>query len=131
MEEVWHYVTPGTRGVNSTKLFVPGALRFARERGCALVAKELPVPPVLKDRPDYQSVLAFLRDMFSHDLPVAFLNLSNGALTNLDNWHWVTLVSASGSRAAMYDQENRVVLDLRLWLETTLLGGAFVALSPA
>ena len=60
------------------------------------------------------------------------MNLSNGAVRNLDNWHWVTLVSVNGElRAEMYDQGRRQLIDIGLWLSTTTGGGAFVALETA
>ena len=36
-------------------------------------------------------MINFVRLGLDQDCPVAFLNLSNGRLTNLDSWHWVTI----------------------------------------
>lgn len=131
MEEVWEYVTPGKMGVNTTSMFTQGAVRYGQKRGVSLSARVLEVPLLPGNRPDAGAVFAFLSKAISEDLPVAFLNLSNGALKNLESWHWVTLVSVSDSlEALMYDQGASGTIDLALWLKTTARGGGFVALEP-
>ena len=132
MEEVWKYVTPGMRGVDKAAILTDGALRFGADRQVRLSSRVLEVPAAAALRPGREELLAFLSAAFSDDLPVAFLNLSNGAVRNLDNWHWVTLVSVNGElRAEMYDQGRRQLIDIGLWLSTTTGGGAFVALETA
>lgn len=131
MEEVWHYVRPGMRGVDKPSAFVSGALRFGMEHGVALAPRLLEIPAEVKMRPEEKEVTTFLSSAFAADLPVAFLNLSNGRVRNLDNWHWVTLVSADEAlKAVMYDQGSRQSIDMDLWLKTTTGGGALVALEP-
>lgn len=130
MEEVWKYVTPGVMGVNATSILADGAERFGRERDIPVAARVLNISAVPMCRPDEQAVADFMAESFCGDRPVAFLNLSNGALQNLDNWHWVTLVAidTDAMTATMYDQGAKSVIDLGLWLRTTTLGGGFVAL---
>lgn len=131
MEAVWKYVTPGMRGVDRACKLTDGAIRYAADRGVALAARTLEIPSQPDRMPSAAEVGAFLETAFSDDLPVAFLNLSAGAVRGLDNWHWVTLISLeSPLRAEMYDQSRRQMIDLALWLETTKGGGAFVALEP-
>lgn len=130
MEDVWQYITPGRMGVNSTSIFTRGAVRYAQDRGLHLHCRVLNIPLLQGDRPEFTQVAEFLECAFEDDLPVAFLNLSNGTLTNLENWHWVTLVAASGGKAMMYDACERTEIDLETWLRTTRLGGGFVALEP-
>ena len=139
MEKVWEYVTPGKMGVNSTKLFVDGIQRYGKEYNVHLNCRVLDIPtsklgvPKLgvpkPCRPSIKQVSLFLVELFEKDLPVAFLNLSNGRLDNLDNWHWVTLIGFNSDRrvALMYDQGVCQEIDIELWLETTALGGGFVA----
>lgn len=77
---------------------------------------------------------AFLAQALGRDCPVAFLNFSNGALKNLDSWHWVPLISMTeGERVLLctiLDEGEERVIDLDLWLDTTFLGGALVTLWP-
>lgn len=132
MEEVWKYVKPGRRGVDKPSIFTDGAVRYGRERGVSLETKTLEIPPSGKIRPTEKEVLGFLTYAFSRDLPAAFLNLSNGAVKNLDKWHWVTLVSVDEIlQAEMYDQGERQNIDLKLWLATATAGGAFVIVEPS
>lgn len=132
MEAVWPYITPGFRGVDKASMLTEGALRYGADRGVALRARTLEIPAKAAWRPTSMDVYDFLAKAFADDLPIAFLNLSNGALPNLDNWHWVTLTSVDEAlQAEMYDQSHRQRIDLALWLRTTKNGGAFVALEPA
>ncbi|MFT4004720.1 MAG: hypothetical protein QM683_03350 [Lacrimispora sp.] len=117
--------------MDKSSMFTDGAVSFGMDRGIALKTRVLEIPSSEKTRPDMKTVLEFLTGAFSDDLPVAFLNLSNGALSNLDNWHWVTLVSVDEAlQAEMYDQGLRQNINLQLWLSTTAGGGAFVVLEP-
>lgn len=133
MEEVWQYVTPGVMGVNSTGILTHGVARFGADRGVALHCRALDVPALPQLRPSLEELEEFLTNALDRDLPVAFLNLSNGTLQNLDNWHWVTLVEydREDHHARMYDQsvQSRIALDT--WLRTTTLGGGFVTVEPA
>lgn len=133
MEEVWQYVTPGMMGVNSTQLLTHGVARFGADRGVALHCSALDIPTLPQLRPSLEEVEDFLTQALAQDLPVGFLNLSNGTLQNLDNWHWVTLVgySPQDHSAQMYDQSLRVRIALDQWLRTTTLGGGFVTVRPA
>ncbi|GEM_PF-178234 len=131
MEEVWNYVTPGMRGVNRASMLADGAERYGADHGVDLTAKVLEIPESVIERPDRKKVYEFLAGAFIKNLPVAFLNLSNGAVRNLDNWHWVTLVSVDEElQAEMYDQGRRQMIDVDLWLDTTTGGGAFVTIEP-
>jgi hypothetical protein len=61
---------------------------------------------------------------------VAFLNLHNACLPELDNWHWVTLTALSegpeGLTATAADNGNLITLDLSRWLKEAKRGGGFV-----
>lgn len=132
MKEVWDYVTPGMMGVNSTAILTEGILNYGRVKEVGLSCRVLEIPRCLRLRPNCSEVRDFLEKAFRDDLLVAFLNLSNGSLKNLDNWHWVTLLSLDQDnlKALMYDQGKQDLLDLRQWLKTTTLGGGFVAAQP-
>ncbi|MDL2289357.1 hypothetical protein LJB83_01185 [Clostridia bacterium OttesenSCG-928-F22] len=132
MEEVWQYVTPGQMGVNNTDIFSDGAVRYAQKQGFLLHTQVLPVPLRLSKRPSVEKMAQFVTQALQKDLPVAFLNLSNGQVKNLDSWHWVTLVAFDRANciATMYDQGLKQGIDLKLWLETTIAGGGMVVLAP-
>ncbi len=130
MEEVWNYVNPGAGGVNSTRIFIDGAKSYTAAKELSLTWDVLDVPAVSGSRPDVAELMQFCQNSFVNDRPVAFLNRSNGKLTNLDNWHWVTLIAFSPEdcSAVMYNNGRRLTIELGKWLETTALGGGLVAL---
>lgn len=131
MDSVWQYVTPGMRGVNRASMLADGGVRYGTEHGVGLEADILEIPEAASARPDQEMVYQFLAGAFQRNLPVAFLNLSNGAVRNLDNWHWVTLISVDETlQAEMYDQGCRQMINVALWLQTTTGGGAFVTIEP-
>lgn len=129
MNRMFQYVTPGRRGVNTTDMLINGVMRFARSRGAELRSRSLVIPKERQIRPTEAVTSAFLLNALADDLPIAFLNLSNGKVGNLDNWHWVTLIAFDPEtmKATMVDQGKRVDIDLGLWLKTTTNGGGFVA----
>ena len=132
MQEVWNYVTPGMRGVNRPSILTEGVKRFGQERGVALSAKTMEISQDVSNRPRVAAVISFLSEQISGDLPVAFLNLSNGNVKNLDNWHWVTIVGLDRQTGSLivYDQKEKGTVDLALWMETTKIGGDFVSIFP-
>lgn len=131
MKTMFKYVTPTRMGVNKASILISGVIRYGADRGVPLRCRVLEVPENALDRPSPDEVYRFLSDAFTADLPVAFLNLSNGALKNLDNWHRVTLISTDEAlQAEMYDQSRRSFIDLPLWLSTTTKGGTFVIIEP-
>lgn len=131
MEDVWQEVTPGMGGT-TIALFQQGILRYAKKRGVPLAVRVMDIPARAAQRPSIARVLDFLQEAFYRDIPVAFQNYSNGALTNLEAWHWVTLLSVDAQRgmALMYDQGIRCEIDIRLWLETATRSGKFVTVEP-
>lgn len=132
MDVVWDYVTPGNRGVNTTNMFTSGLEKYSRDIGLPLYCTAFEVSHRRNCRPSVEEMLLFIEDALAKDVPVAFLNLSNGALSNLDNWHWVTLVSIDRENGLceMYDQGKSEMLDMPLWLKSSVLGGGFVTVKP-
>ncbi|SMC79939.1 hypothetical protein [Papillibacter cinnamivorans] len=132
MEECWRFVTPTLKGVNTTELFRDGVLAYVRDKGLTLRTEALDIPKKAAFRPAFPEVLRFLEEALEKDTPVAFLNLHNGEEKRLDAWHWVTLISleyeADGSAALAKILDESIVkeVDLRLWYDTTTLGGGFV-----
>lgn len=130
METIWNYVTPTYMGVNQTSILGDGARRFAAESGIELTPDYLDIPAAVKARPKEDEVKAFLTRALSDDVPVAFLNLSNGKLRNLESWHWVTIRSFDPKwmTAGILDQGRKYEIDFGLWLRSTLAGGGLVTL---
>jgi hypothetical protein len=135
MEEVWDYVTPTLRGVSTTKLFCKGVMAYAEKSAVKITASVVDVPKSRAQRPDFGELLAFLDESLKNDLPVAFLNLDNGAEERLDAWHWVTIAgleyAPNGTEAVVDILDEGMIKKINLlqWFRTTSLGGGFVSLS--
>ena len=69
----------------------------------------------------------FVRRSLARDCPVAFLNLHNGRVKELDWWHWVSITALEDGRAEILDSGNRLTIDFHLWYETTRRRGGFVS----
>ena len=134
MQALWPYVTPGARGLDKPESLVLGCRSFALSRGCVLQGEILKIPRRRENRPSPAACRDFLIQALDADCPVAFLNFSNGSLPNLDSWHWVPLIALTEGEGVLLctilDEGEEKVIDLALWQETTLLGGALVTLFP-
>ncbi|MDR1465577.1 MAG: hypothetical protein LBJ11_09825 [Oscillospiraceae bacterium] len=119
MADLFPYVKPGRRGVDTPEKFSDGLERYCAAHGVSLSFAVLP---------DWEAVPEALRA----DLPVAFLNLHSGSQKHMDDWHWLTLVACDPARGAARccDQGRTQEFSLRDWAATTKRGGAFVALNP-
>lgn len=134
MQALWPYVIPGSRGLDKPESLVLGCRSFALSRGCVLQGEVLKIPRRRENRPTPAACRDFLLRALDSDCPVAFLNYSNGSLPNLDSWHWVPLIALTEGEEVLLctvlDEGEEKVIDLALWLETTLLGGALAAVFP-
>lgn len=129
MEDVWRYVTPGFMGVNKLEMFENGAIRYGKEKGFTLSCKLLEIPGRKNiSELEIDKAFNFIEDALKEDLPVAFLNLHNGQLVNLESWHWVTIyeLDREKGRVSILDQSSLKEIDLKLWLNTSNKGGGFV-----
>lgn len=136
MNEVWNHVTPGRMGVNTNFLFTKGVKSYGAEKGLKLPVRELDIPMLKMARPSIDQCAAFLRAGLTADCPVAFLNLSAGAVEGLDDWHWVTIVameehSSGPLLCTILDGGRELTVDFRLWFNTTKRGGGLVYLPQA
>ncbi len=123
MDEMFTYVTPGMQGVNSASIFTGGLGRYGYAHGVNLSSHVLEAGRHIGDN----DAREFISRALNEDAPVAFLNLSNGALENLESWHWVTIVALDDRMTASIADQGRVFeIDLGRWLKTTRLGGALV-----
>ncbi len=130
MLEMFDYITPGPGGVNRTHIFTHGAVSYGDARGVSILAGTVEVPGVPRCGAGSEQIRDFIMDALGEDLPVAFLNLSNGSLTDLEGWHWVTIIGLEpeSMTASVCDQGRVFDIDLGLWLKTTMLGGGLVKL---
>ncbi len=137
MEAVWKHVTPTSMGLHTLALFTDGSRAFGEGQGVLLDCRSLSIPGAKETvRPSLEACAAFLRNALEADCPVAFLNYSNGALSNLDSWHWVPLISLTlsedgGCRCVILDAGAEHSIDFALWHRTSRLGGGLVSLHPA
>lgn len=134
MDEVWQYVTPTQHGVYSAEIWMDGVSRFMHAHGILLSCRSLDIPKTKKLRPKLNEAVRFIEEGLRSGCPVAFLNLSNGKVKNLDSWHWVTIVGIGkdekgGILAQVCDAAKMFEIDFPLWYSTTKLGGGLVYLA--
>ena len=135
MQKIWEYITPGLGGVNKTSKFVKGFYRYTLDRGLdvTLYSMDIPVDKKSSDV-NLDSFLEFIKAGLESGCPIAFLNLCKGALTNLDSWHWVSIMALYEARgsvyATIYDEGNRKDIDMKLWFETHTKDGGLVYFDP-
>ncbi len=123
MDEMFTFVTPGMQGVNSANIFMDGITRYGEAHGVCFKTHVMEAGR----RANENDVRDFIVRALKNDAPVAFLNLSNGALENLESWHWVTIVALNEHMTASIADQGRIFeIDLGKWLQTTRLGGALV-----
>ena len=130
MHEMFTFVTPGKLGVNTSAIFSEGIVKYGLKNGLHFDPKILDIAPALRKRPCIDTVREFITGALQMDAPVAFLNLSNGSLDNLETWHWVTIIAldAESMHVEVCDYGKKVVMDMSEWLRTSRLGGALVYL---
>ena len=132
MEQVWRYVTPTEEGVDTTGKFRESLSAYFGAAGIPAIAEICDIPENRAERPPLSAVLEFLVRAMDNDAPVAFLNLCNGAESNLEAWHWVTVTALEIGdahepvRLEILDESRIKQIDLKLWYDTTALGGGFV-----
>ena len=131
METVWSFVTPTMKGVNVLDKFYNGVHAFTQAQGYNLESFYINIPQKKEDRPEFLTVINFIAKGLQQDSPVAFLNLSNGRVRNLDKWHWVTITSLEAQDnehvyTKIYDGAKTIIINLKLWYDTTSRGGGFV-----
>ena len=128
MQEMISFITPGLRGVNSSAMFCEGFIKYGENHRLKFNPNVLEIPCCHAKRPTLDKLCGFILAALQADSPVAFLNLSNGTLENLDNWHWVTILALEPEimHADICDQGEIININLGEWLSSSLLGGAFV-----
>ena len=133
MDEMWKHVTPTMKGVNTTNIFYNGLLSYAKSKGLTLLYDAVDIPKKKEMRPTFERIISFIKISLENDVPLAFLNLCNGEEKCLDKWHWVTVTSLeyeedlNCASIEIVDESIKKTIDLKLWYNTTTLGGGFVS----
>ena len=133
MDEMWKHVTPTMKGVNTTNIFYNGLLSYAKSKGLTLLYDAVDIPKKKEMRPTFERIISFIKISLENDVPLAFLNLCNGEEKCLDKWHWVTVTSLEYEEdlncvsIEIVDESIKKTIDLKLWYNTTTLGGGFVS----
>jgi hypothetical protein len=130
MRDVRKYVTPTIGGVNRTSIYYRGLARCFSNNNYPMEYRYLNVPKKAH-RPSFDQITEFINFALKNDRPIAFLNLHNGKVVNLEAWHWTLIVeshldSESGSTVMILDNGEKKTIDLRLWYDTTTNDGGFV-----
>lgn len=129
----WDHITPTMRGLNTTRLFREGMDGLLARIGSPLRCRVLDVPAQAGARPGAAQAAAFSAQGLAAGCPVAFLNLSNGDVAELDEWHWVTVLGLDDAQGFVkldiLDNTHRLRIGLDRWLATTARGGGFVYLT--
>lgn len=126
MCRVWDYVTPRSHGLNRPEYMAEGMAAYGQAVGVPLSPTLFSFPSARTKRPGWEQLRAFVAASLEADCPVAFLNLDNGKIRQLDRWHWVTLIGLEGNTASIVDNGNAFTMDLNLWYATTKTRGGFV-----
>ena len=126
MCRVWDYVTPRSHGLNRPEYMAEGMAAYGRAVGVPLTPTLFSFPSARTKRPGWEQLRSFVAAGLEADCPVAFLNLDNGKIRQLDRWHWVTLIGLEGDVASVVDNGNAFTMDLNLWYATTRTRGGFV-----
>lgn len=131
MEKVWNFVTPTKLGLYSIRDLAQGMINYASTYQIPIAAHTLNLSFRPRQRKKFSEVEVFVLQGLAAGSPIAFLNYSRGKETELESWHWVTLMGlelfAEGSRAIICDNGIRKKIDLKLWYETSRLGGGMVS----
>lgn len=132
MEEMWDSVTPTLAGVPTTQMLYQAVMKYTQTNGLHAEYHVFDVPNHAFSRSPLPELVGFIEAALQKDVPVAFLNLSNGNEKKLDSWHWVTIIALEYSEdghcafATILDEGLMKKIDLALWFNTTMLGGGFV-----
>lgn len=131
MQLMYRYLRPGPMGMNRLDSYREGMEKYAAETKTRLKPLTFPVNGIEYLSRDREAQLrAFVRDALSDDQPIAFLALSRGRERALQNWHWITIVSAKiGDKdliATASDEGIPREFDLMNWYRTTRLSGGLI-----
>ncbi len=130
MEEMFHYITPGPMGVNSLDKYIDGFMKYAKEKEIEITPFTLSVDLCNYKKRDVKKLQDFVEEALTKDCPIAFLNLSKGAETRLQGWHWITITHVRFEEddiiATASDEGMKREFSLKLWYLTTKMHGGII-----
>lgn len=131
MYDVLGHVTPGLIGIMAGDLR-KGAKKYAETRGFVFTSSEFSLPGPKINRPEYRSMIGYVYDALSRDVPVAFINLGSGRVKNMTSNHWVIIVRLDIDSGIMdvIDNGKIVQIDFPKWLKKSTMGGSFAVIEP-
>lgn len=133
MNDLYKYITPGPMGVNKVSMFEEGILKFAHDREVSINTNVFVVDSISNKNRNTKQLYEFVEKGLSEDSPIAFLNLSRGLESSLQNWHWITITDAIFNKDSLIttasDEGKNITFDLKLWYETTRMHGGLVYIS--
>ncbi|MDR3214983.1 MAG: hypothetical protein LBT75_01725 [Bacilli bacterium] len=135
MNEMWNYAHPTILGVNKPEIIKEGLINYGKSKKTRLFTNILKIKKNKLLRPSLEEIINYLKKALINNSAVAFLNLSAGKLTNLDDWHWVLIISLSYNKddvdVEIMDQGELKIINLKEWLLSTRLGGSFIYIERA
>lgn len=132
MQESWEYVTPTENGIPTTNMFCENFLYYLKTKDINASCHSIDINQDINLHPKFHDVVQFIESAMNKNSPVAFLNLCNGKVISLERWHWVTIISIEYEEnetevnVNILDEGLIKKINLKLWYETTTLGGGFV-----
>ena len=125
MQELWNYITPGMRGVDTVSKYKDGYDKYLKTSNLELSKSKI---LILEDS-SIDEVEDYLVEAINSDYPVAFLNLNNGSENQIDSWHWTTIVSIEKEDSDIYvnvcDEGLLKKVNLSNWIKTSN-NGSFI-----
>jgi hypothetical protein len=127
MKKVYQFLYPHVGGLMADG-FEAGISELAKEYKLPIETECLKITINRNIRPAFKDAIAFIKTSLKTDIPVAFLILSKGNVSVLDTWHWVTILGfeEESGRIQIVDNGKVFFAELRPWLDTSIMGGAFV-----
>ena len=126
MNDLWNYITPGIMGVDKVEKYMKGYDKYIKETNMNLTKRKI----FQTKTKNIDELEKYLKEALEKNHPVAFLNLDNGKETNLESWHWTTIIGLEikdkNLKALISDEGYIKEIDLKLWLETTNKDGSFI-----
>lgn len=130
MEEMFHYITPGPMGVNTLDKYIDGFMNYAKEKEVEITPFSLSVDLCNFKKREVKKLQDFVEEALAKDCPIAFLNLSKGAETRLQGWHWITIthvkIEGDDIIATASDEGIQREFSLKLWYLTTKMHGGLI-----
>lgn len=130
MEEVWQFVTPKRGGLNRIEYLADGGVNFSRSKNVSITPNLLHVP-AKGQKPCVAEATNFLINSLESGSPVAFLNLDNGGVKDLYQWHWVLIMGVEYDDNTIighiFDEGDKIIVNISQWIERTKRRGGFVS----